>query len=704
MYRIPVLLLCALLVLCCHDDELLDVGDQPRVQYTVVVTDSATGAPVGDVRVRLTQINNDTSTWFTDSASGKVEFDEIESSRNFFSFDKEEYFPLDTIDDVTDKNDSIFDIPIMKILRVRLVSRETVFADSMQNIQYRILIRDNLMNHLTDAVIEYNDSLGIARKAIDEDEDGKIIITSLGLGSHYILVKHHGYLGQNVNVTMQRGPNDSVTSRFVETFPVTLLPLGNQLSGTVFHKAPGMGEIPLEGAKVVFVLNDTLSVPHSFSAFSDSSGEFFLDSLPRLSGLLEYFLDESSVEPGYIREVTVDELALAGPLDPVVLDPLKGESGLPILLSPPPDTISFSDPLVFTFNQAVDAKEAVVEVRLVNSPQILLTPWTLSDDGKTLEVSLQENSHWIQGVLYQYFLSIENELGESFNVPGSTSGTINGYFFVRDSLVPEDELLFPFGFFLPYFSSGTDPDFDSIDVNSSPYGDSTSNMVRLKWKLPEDGNGKVLVDSLSVYIRESANFPEWSLWTTLPARLDSFTLFFSDIYGTKSFPSPTKPVFPLLAGDSLIELQVIPKHGRRIFFDSAVILDPVTQGMGPRVYVSFTDTDSLFYGPGPGGDTIGAVFLFDPDDDTSYVRFKTKGYEPGLLSNYEFSDDDIFTWEWDAGYSGFIIYDVIDNKGLRFKTFSLDITGAQVYDREGDLVAGKPVWFMDRNKKVTINE
>ena len=108
------LILVSMICFACHEgeDDLLDAGPQPLVQYVITVVDSATGVPLDEVEIEVTKIDKDKDTYYTDS-NGQIRLDEFESSRNLFYFSKDGYEPLYMIDSVRGSNDSIFsEIPI----------------------------------------------------------------------------------------------------------------------------------------------------------------------------------------------------------------------------------------------------------------------------------------------------------------------------------------------------------------------------------------------------------------------------------------------------------------------------------------------------------------------------------------------------------------------------------------------------------------
>ncbi len=682
--------LCFVFVHC--DQDITSGSDQPAVQYTVIITDSLSGAIVGSAKIRITQINGDTSTYYTSPLDGQAVLPNINSSRTLFVISAIGYTTKNFIDTVTGTaNDTTFHLPIPKILLVKLVNHNTVIADTNQKVQYRIALTGESLQALKSGSISYVDSLHIPHRAIDENHDGVIVLTDLGFGKFNVLVEHAGYLGQKLDIAIEKRLGDSSGSKYVSSFPIRLRPLSNQVSGQVFRKVQGQGNLRLGGARIVFVLkNDSLSYPQTFETRTyiqgDSLGKFLLDSVPEMAGTLKYYLDAAAKEPSLIQELTQVDIALATPLKPVVLE-AGAISDAPILVQGPPDTVSSKDTLVFIFNQAVDTLK-LYDVQLVNGDLPTLILPNQSVDKKTLRL-VQKNAGWNEGKLYRYVLALKTATGADFTVPGSGGNTVTGTFFVRSSTSQDSAFSFLKKIHLAYFNSGIDARFDSLNIKSSLLADSSTNMAMLKWK--KQDSTKTSIDSLVIYVKDNQTRTTWQRWSTHAVRGDSLTLAFSEIYSTAAFSGSTNPTFPPKISDhDTLWMQIIPKQKDRVYFDSAFTLPPIVRGMGPSLYVKYSQTDSLWAGPGLRSDTVVATFLVNPNDTNSTTfTIDTATVKPQILSN---STDLTFKWEWTTAHSGRMIYTLKQAVFLTDKWFSVDITN--------QLSQGKPLWLRNRDTSV----
>ncbi len=683
-------------LLSCHDDNLLDVGEQPLVSYLISVTDSATGLPLGGVKVQVVDILLDTSKYTTDSAEGSVSF-EVESSQNLISLSKTGYRRLDTLLEVTEKQDSVFGLPIRKTYSFKLVDLNQKTADTLQNIQYRILVRDQNLKPLTSASITFTDSLGNPKLAVDENEDGRIIITSLGLGKHLVLVEQPGYLGQYLEISLQKGANDSTTQKFVGDFAVTLLPLSQKIEGQLFQTVAGKGSVPLEGAMVVFSIEDTLQSPRSFKVLSDDEGMYLLDSLPPLAGKLEYFLTDTSTEPSKIVEMSKENLILDRLEPPVEINPLDGAAGIPLLIARPSDTLASQNPMIFKFNQELDPAELEVKIKEVNVALNLLVEWNVSSDGKTLEVWLKDSIPWKEGIVYEYQLIAKNLFGEFFKAASQSGNEIQGFSYIEPTVVENPNLKFPDNFKIAYFNSGTSALFDSNSATSSQYADSTSNMALLRWENPSLKSGEQLVDSVAIYIRDEDNFTNWSHWLTIAAEPDSLQLFFFSIYSTYDYPSVEKPAFPIMASpNKYFELQFVPKQHNTLYQDNAKILSaPIKQGMGERVNCKIELPDTmLITGPGVSPE-IPVSFVF-ANDTNEAVKISVENFSPTVTvtgGNVILNPADL-EWTWTnvsngRSHTGTFTYS--GSGDLRFLRFEFTLPGAKYLNLKGE-ESTTPLW------------
>ncbi|MDQ3003383.1 MAG: hypothetical protein M3Y08_19245 [Fibrobacterota bacterium] len=114
------------------DQEINSAKDQPKIAYVMSVSDSASAAPLGEVRIRATTIAGDTSTYFTDRVDGRVELPVLYSSRTAFVFSLPSYRTLDLVDTTSAAVDTLFGRPLTRLLKVRMVKLSPAFlADTL---------------------------------------------------------------------------------------------------------------------------------------------------------------------------------------------------------------------------------------------------------------------------------------------------------------------------------------------------------------------------------------------------------------------------------------------------------------------------------------------------------------------------------------------------------------------------------------------
>ena len=316
------LLLAALFLFSC-DKDLTSSEDQPLVDYTVIVTDSVTGEPVDDVRVRIKTISGDTASYFTDAEEGRVDLETVASSRNLFEFSKPGYRFQDILDTVDAKPDSVFHRPISRLLRARLVNQNP----DRNRVQVNILLRDVELRRLRGGVVTLTDSLGNERPFSDNDTDGTIALSGLKAGTNAIRVEKSGYLGRRAEVTWAKAADSGAGP---EAITIRLLPLDNSISGQVYYKTAG-GSKPLLDAKVEFRLKDSLAVPTVFRTFTSAevgqNGAFNLAKVPALEGELWFFKNRTATERTKVVPLTQEEVLLDGPIQLVTLTVSAGPRG-----------------------------------------------------------------------------------------------------------------------------------------------------------------------------------------------------------------------------------------------------------------------------------------------------------------------------------------------------------------------------------------
>ncbi len=691
---LPLYIMVLTLLFSACDKELTSPETQPLVKYIIIVTDSTSGEPLDSVEISITTVFKETNKFRSESKDGRIELDEVESFWNKFSVSRPGFGTRDFIDTVREQRDSLFDLPILRVLEVKLV--KNLGADSTR-IQIRIIIRDIQHGALTRGRVHFRDRFSIEKIGEDFDEDGIIGLGGMAKDRQRIRIEHPGFLGRQIDVT----PTE--TSSNLDSVPnvtVNLQALSSSVSGRVFKRVPGQGNLPLGGARLVFELSgDSLVFPRQFEGFShsggDSIGYYRLDSLPEMAGVMKFFLDGDASEPSEIKDISLRQVQLARLLDNVVLDAV-GQSGAPIATLVPPDTVSPSDSLLFRFNLPVDTVKSVV-LREINSTRGLLAQHVLDSDHKIMRVFLKGET-FKPGIKYEYVLDLRTGTGETFVLPGSDKEIIQGQVQIRVVEEPPAQVLFPQDFRFTYFSSGKLQNFHPQQDETSPLADSTSNMARLQWAWPAQGAVRAdSLDSLMVAFKDTHNNTQWKIWRTFPARGDSLPLFFSEIYSTAGFPDAGKSLLPpLKSGGDTLRLQVIPKHKDHIHFDREILLPPVTRAMGPSLWARYTYEDTLFIGPQAGKDTIRVTFLSLPGDTNSVFTLDTAALGNDAMGeriafrkpagvNVSVATD----WEWINAHSGRLIY----NKSTASETlhgarFSVDVTGT--------LSQGKPLWQRNR--------
>ena len=671
----------ALLLSC--DQDITGSKDQPLVDYVLVVTDSATLAPLDSVRVRVTTATRDTATYFTDALEGRVQLATVASSRTLFEFSRKDYRATYLIDTISGPVDSVFRRPMSRILRIKMVGSG---LNPSNRLQLNVFLRDEDLGRLRKGKITFTDSSGVERVATDNDSDGIIGLTGMKTGPNRIKVEHPGFMGRLQDVPVERLAD---TSRQVPATTVSLLALKYSLSGQVFYKTAS-GAKPLADALIEYRPKDSLYVPKRIpgltSVKAGSEGRFTLGPLPPLDGEVWFYKDKTSIKPSLIKAILKEEVILDAPKATVVLT-LSADSLKPTLLSGPKDTLNAKDTLAFKFNQAVDQVDNLT-VRLINS-SILLIGSALSADKTTLKV-WQKEAGWQPGRKYDYELKLRNYAGDFFTMPGDSQTVIKGLFSIRDTAKVDTALIFPKDFALPLFNSGGYGGFDASDTNTSPKADSTSQFARLKWKWPAGPGRKV--DSLQIWYKDGGiTATNWELWSAIPASADSATLNFSDHYST-SRDANQNPDFPLRKSvDARIYLRIIPKQGAKTF--SETTLDPIQQGMGPTVYVQYIRPDSLNTGTGDK-DSIEVVFLAKAFDGTTAQDWETSNRPiPKLYFNDKLIARDTLEWRWKDNKTGRLIYTLPNVLGPK-SYLRVDLNDA--------LFQGKPIWQRNRKNQLAL--
>jgi hypothetical protein len=348
---------------------------------------------------------------------------------------------------------------------------------------------------------------------------------------------------------------------------------GNRITGQVSY-ITSSGPLPLKGAKVKFLLKDSLAVPDTFTTFTSTRpedyGRFVLDSVPALDGQILYFKDRTSTEAIKAVPVLKEEVLRDGPLPPQTLT-ISSDSTLPLLVEGPKDTVGPKDSLSYRFNQKVDAVDGFA-VGLINQSELLLdTAW--NKERTQLRV-WQRDAEWSRGKKYEYRLTARNAAGQYFTVQGDTQKVLKGVFSVPDSNTAVDStLLFPRNISIAYFNSGAYHQFSEADTLSSPFPDSTSEFARLRWKW-DAGSGR-RVDSLILYYMDgSPEAASWTRWGALPGFLDSAAIVFSDKYATSRVANG-RSRFPFTTVGGRILFRVIPKYAGALLKDTSLAAEAI---------------------------------------------------------------------------------------------------------------------------------
>ena len=544
----------ALFWLSC-DQDINSAKDQPLVDYVLIVTDSSTAAPLDSVRIRVTTITGDTSSYTSDPAEGRAQLTTVASSRTLFQFSRRGYNTRDSIDTVNAPIDSIFHRPVVRLLRIRMTRLGAVQANRSQ---FAIAFRNEDLERLRKGRITFTDSMNSEKTVSDEDSDGTVELSGLKVGKNEVRVEHSGYLGRLVVVDIQKMP-DSV--RVPPGTTLTLQPRTSAISGQVNYKTAA-GSKPLKDAKVEFVLKDSTAYPNRFAGLTSSNagseGFYVIGEVPALDGEIRFFKNSSTHEPTLTKPISKEEVLRDGPSATVTLAISADSLALPVVDSLPKDTLNPKDTLVFHFNQAVE-KVGEPLVRLINISNRLFTVAKLDTATKRTLKIVQKEDDWQAGKTYQYELALENANGEKFTRQGDSSTIIRGTFFVKekpDSSVSA-EVKFPQAMRFAFFNSGLDRRFDSLALETSIKADSSTRFARLKWKNEASGNR---VDSLLILIKDGFEYSSWSHWLSIPGFVDSTTLDFSELYSTSSTKS-LKPPFPLrISPEEEIQIKVLYKE------------------------------------------------------------------------------------------------------------------------------------------------
>jgi len=673
----------ALLVHACLscDQALNSSQDQPTVDYVVLATDSATAAPLDSVRIRVTTIAGDTSSYLTSDVEGRAQIATIASSRTLFELSRPGYVTRDTIDTVNAKPDTVFHRPIPRLLSIRMSKGNGIDGG---RVQMNVLARDADLNKLTRATATYEDSLGDRRIVADTAGIGTIGLKALKVGKTLVLVKQPGYLGHWFEATVN---SLSDTGR-APSLVTILSPLGaNSISGQVFQTT-GSGVKPLLNARVEFHLKDSLAVPDTFVAFTSGDsirlGWFEMDSVPALDGEILYFKDRSSREPVKTIPILKDEVLRDGPLASMTLT-IASDSSLPYLTKAPGDSVRPNDSLVFLFNQRVDALEQY-SVQLINQGALLAdTGW--NTDHNRLRIWLRDGK-WERGKSYRYNLSARNGAGQYFTAVGDSLRTITGDFSVPDSVGSDSGLLMPKGIAFAYFNSGGYFLFNAADTNTSPFPDSSNQYARLRWGWSGTSGRKV--DSLLLYYQDGGvTAGNWTLWGAVPGFADSATLVFSDHYSTSLEPNPNKPPLPFKT-EGRISFRVIPKYQGKVFADTT--LDDLQQGMGPSVYSRFDKEGRVLKMDKNDTDSVLVSFVKSPTDPKSAIDWgvsqpTTKAYLNEKL------DTTIAQWHWVDGKNGRVRY-ILPPAINEYQVIRVDLNGV--------LFNGKPIWHRNHTQGFTL--
>ena len=659
------------------------------MDYVILATDSAKNSPLDSVRIRVTTITGDTSTYETNTGEGRAQLATVASSRTLFELSRNGYSTRDTIDTVNSRPDSVFHRPVARLLRIKLTRLGTRPAGRAQ---FAIAFRNTDLEKLRKAKVSFTDSLNSDKTVTDTDSDGTVELAGLKVGKQTVLVEHPGYLGKFIEINVEKLA-DSVTTLPGTT--VSLVPRTSAISGQVLYKTV-LGAKPLADAKVEFVLKDSLYYPSRFSALTSakagSEGAYVITEVPALDGEVRFYKNRTAPEPTLSKPITKAEVLMDGPSPAVTLAISSDSTGLPVADSLPKDTLNAKDTLVFHFNQPVARLNEPV-VRLVNISNRLFTVAAMDTAKRTLKV-VQKEDDWIAGKTYAYEIAAANAEGQGFTRVGDTSTVIRGSFFVREKAVTDSTLRYPQGVHVAFFNSGNERRFDSLASETSPLGDSTTRFARLKWNW--NGATGNRVDSILVWIKDNgAAAPSWTQWTGIPGAADSATLDFAELYSTSGLKT-TKAAFPLrVSANEEIQIKVLFYEGGRTL-DSQVVLPSVKQGMGPTVYVHYGATAGLKKGNG-ARDSLDVWFSPNAADtaSASAVDFGSSAPIPKLYEKGKLDDNNsVLTWHWVTGKKARLIYSFGSADGPReFAAFRVDLNGQSFQ--------GKPVW--QRNPQAAVD-
>lgn len=683
---LPKLLLLPLLAalwLSC-DQDINSAKDQPSVDYVLVVTDSSSALPLDSVRIRVTTITGDTSTSFTSSPEGRAQLPTVASSRTLFELTRRGYNTRDSIDTVNTPVDTVFNRPVARLLRIKMTK---LGSAGLGRAQINLLPRDLGLAKLKRGTVTFEDSIGDQRIFADTGETGMIGLSGLKVGKTMVLVKHPGYLGHWVEVIVDR-PSD--TAR-IQSQIVSLLALGNnQITGQVSYQTASSPK-PLLGAKVQFLLKDSLAVPDTFTTFTSSNpaeyGRFVLDSVPALDGQILYFKDRSSKEAIKSLPILKEEVLRDGPLPSQTLT-INSDSTLPILEGSPKDTVNPKDSLLFRFSQKVESLDGY-SISLINQSELLVD--TVWNKEKTQLKIWQKGGNWVRGKKYEYRLTARNAAGQYFTTHGDSVKVLKGIFSIPDSSTAgtDSTVLLPKNITFAYYNSGAYYLFSEADSNSSPKPDSTSEFARLRWSWGTGSGHKV--DSLLLYYKDGGiSADNWTLWGAIPGFLDSANLVFSDHYAT-SRAANGKSMLPFRTPGGKIFFRIVPKQGGKILPDTS--LDAIEQGMGPTVYSFIAGFNDPLKNLKDEIDTLKVQFLKDGKDKSSAFDWVNPQPEPFIYFNGVKADTALVKWKWVDSKVGHIVYKLppLISTASRFRV-----------DLNGQLYQGKPIWHRNLKNEFVV--
>jgi hypothetical protein len=672
----------ALTWLSC-DQDINSAKDQPLVDYVLVVSDSSSSLPLDSVRVRVTTITGDTATYTTNPEEGRVQLATVASSRTLLQLTRKGYNSRDSIDTVNAPVDSIFHRPVTRLLRIKMSRTGTVASDRAQ---INLLPRDANLEKLKKTMVLYEDSTGDLRSISDTGGTGVVGLKGLKAGKNMVLVRHPGYLGHWIEVTVEKIPDTAS----VRSQVVSLLALGgNRITGQVSY-ATSTGAEPLLGAKVQFLLKDSLAVPDTFTTFTSSKpedlGRFVLDSVPALDGQILYFKDRTSREAIKSVPIVKEEVLRDGPLPRITLT-INSDSTLPILVESPKDSVNPKDSLFFRFSQKVDALDGYT-IRLINQSQLLVdTAWNKE---KTQLKIWQRGANWIRGKKYEYELTARNPAGQYFTAQGDSLKVLKGIFSVPDSSAGADSsLLLPKNISFGYYNSGAHYLFSEADSNSSPKPDSTSEFARLKWNWSAGSGHKV--ESLLLYYKDGGiSADNWTLWGAVSGQLDSATLVFSDHYATSRAASQ-KPTLPFKIPGGKIYFMVVPKQAGKVLQDTS--LDAIAYGMGPNVYSFIAGFNTPLKNQKDEVDTLKVEFRKSEKDPSSVFNWSIVQPTPIIYFNEVKADTSLAKWKWADSTTGHIVYKLppLITTSSKFRV-----------DLNGQLYLGKPIWHRNRKNEFVL--